>query len=226
MRSNSPLLPRGAPGARSARAPRPRWLGHQRLPLAVLLLAALARCAGAPSPGPRLTLSNFRPLRSFEVALNQSIYDKRSYFAHLATTYNFSSGFQRDAATGLCPTAHNASLAYPSCCLERKQGVRLAVFVGDSLAREVAWSFSRLAAAGAPAGAPEPCQSTGGEHERWAETKRDPSFSCAVASVGSAGDAICGPDAQVAPPATQTGYSRGEALGNVSDCCNASRFSL
>jgi hypothetical protein len=167
----------------------------------------------------------FRALNAFKIALDQNIYDKHSYFEHLASAYGYRSGFQRNASGGLCPAAHDgAKMAFPSC-LVRGQGVRFAVFVGDSLTREAAWSFARLAAASAPAGSPESCQFSGGDHERWSETKRDPSFTCVVVPPGAAGPAICGPDSQ-APPVAETGYARGAALGNVSDCCDATKFSL
>jgi hypothetical protein len=181
------------------------------------VLAATFCClhAGA-AEAPFLTLRGFKTLPSY-LHLDTGILDKRSYFEHLSAAYKYKSGFQRDAS-GLCPAAHNgAQLALPSCLLE--QGVRYALFVGDSLTREVAWSFARLAAARDD----EACQHTGGAHERWMETKHNPSFTCTVAPRGD-GPAICGPDAQL-PPSGSSGYDRG-SNGNVSDCCDARRFSM
>jgi hypothetical protein len=174
-------------------------------------LLALAAAA------PRLTLTNFHTLPPF-LQLDAGLYDKKSYWEHLANVYGYRSGFQR-TPDGLCPVAHDgAPLALPSCLLA--SGVRYAVFIGDSLTHEMAWSFARLAAAKAD----EPCQHTGGEHERWAETKHDPSFTCRVQPAAD-GPAICSAEAQLQAPAAKTGYERG-ANGVVADCCQEGRFSL
>lgn len=137
-----------------------------------------------------LTLAHFHPVPPF-FALEAA--SKADYFVRLESKLNYTSGFQTDTTHALCPTASGgAELHLPSCLLQR--GYSYAVFIGDSITREAGWAFSRLAASTED----DNCQQMGAPHERWAETKGDPSFNCDIAPRGPGGPAICDAAAQEA----------------------------
>jgi hypothetical protein len=184
--------------------------------VALFFLARTVHCAS-----PYVTLQNFKPLPLF-LQLDQNFTTKHQYWSFLANTYGYRSGLQLNATSpgALCPVPREgAMLALPSC-LERTHDMRYAVFIGDSLTREAAWSFARLAAADGR----EACQQSGGDHARWHNTHNDPSFSCEVTSAAD-GAAICGADAQLLPGSRRSGDNRG-TNGNVTDCCAPRRFSM
>lgn len=222
------MSPRGHAVLRTPRTKAP----YGQSVLLLLLGAGLAAGTLETSPAlPTLSLTNFRrevlpsELTDF---IDNSTVTKEAYFQRLKAL-GMTSGFQVSAATGLCPVASNgATLATPACLLA--QDYRFAVFIGDSITREVAWSFARMAATASG----DTCQRMGPPNERWMETKRDPSFKCAV-NLGAGqradldpGGGICAAGAQQPHgESVPTSYDGRPTAGDERyTCCNSATFNM
>ena len=105
-----------------------------------------------PNPGGQSRRPHFPPIHQLDPD------SKKGYFAALRSTRGYRGGHQRlhlppqnatnppiagPLVTPLCLEAGGGAAILPTSCLE-KEGYRFAVFVGASLAREIAWAFARL----------------------------------------------------------------------------------
>jgi hypothetical protein len=131
-------------------------------------------------------------------------FTKAWYFAELEQN-GVKSGPQVDAASGLCPYADGKHELLTPTCL-RDQGYTYMVFIGDSLSRELAWSFSRLASS-LPGDA---CQQGAILHKRFENTGDGPAFACARTAPVDDSHTLCRVE-------DQTGQG-----GDISDCCSSS----
>ena len=224
LRPPAPLsLLRGAAAARvQATTGRPRFsLGScGRLWHLVLLLALFVRPAAGHSD---FRLRNYKSVDS----LPATNFTKAFYFEHLARQYGMVSGWQTDAVRGLCPQAADGKrLLHPTCLRSLANSYDYVHFVGDSLIRELAWSFSRAATDAGPGddigggtGKERPrCQHGELSHERFGDTFHNPSFTCSLDAGSSSGAA-----ATLCPAAAQREADKSAFLAT---CCRPGEFGM
>jgi hypothetical protein len=167
---------------------------HARLCCCLLLVLAHLSCVLS-----EITLTNYKKVRdSLPLLSRNPNFTKAWYFEQLESR-GIVSGPQTDPNVGLCPFANGRHELLTPTCL-RDGGFKYIVFIGDSLMRELAWSFARLSSS-VPG---EACQQGAVLHKRFNNTGDGPSFGCRVASTDA--HTLCGVEDQLG--------------NNIADCCS------
>eukprot|EP00469_Lotharella_globosa_P008039 CAMPEP_0167789670 /NCGR_PEP_ID=MMETSP0111_2-20121227/10831_1 /TAXON_ID=91324 /ORGANISM="Lotharella globosa, Strain CCCM811" /LENGTH=428 /DNA_ID=CAMNT_0007681897 /DNA_START=260 /DNA_END=1546 /DNA_ORIENTATION=+ len=163
-------------------------------------------------PSPCVGLNNY-PKEGIETekALLAGIQEKSLFYDWLQESHGISSGRQLRGDGGMCLEAKGTTLRTASCVLHREYS--FAVFIGDSIMREMAWSFNRHASS---EDIESECHPWGIEGEF--DSKNNPSFFCNKSIADTQpGDALCDPEDRL--PLTDERMSRGSSNSTAEDCC-------